>query len=74
VEREGVKIAREVEAVVKEGEKVVKVERSARFARFLRPLFRLPRLFKAAAHTTRFYEKPSGEHHHNKYMLKVKRK
>jgi len=68
VEREGVKIAREVEAVVKEGEKVVKVERSARFARFLRPLFRSPRFFKAASRTQKFYEKPKGEHHQNEYM------
>jgi hypothetical protein len=70
VEKEGARIVRETERVLKEAERVGKVERSARFARFLRPLFRSPRFFKAASRTTKFYEKPKGEHHQNEYMPK----
>ncbi|MBI5881071.1 hypothetical protein HZB90_02980 [archaeon] len=74
VEKEGTRIVREAEKIAKEAERAVKVERSTRFARFLRPLFRSPRFLKAAGRTEKFYEKPKGEHHQNEYMPKAIRK
>jgi hypothetical protein len=70
VEKEGARIVREAENIAKEAGKVGRIERSTRFARFLRPLFRMPRFLKAAARTQKFYEKPKGEHHHNEFMQK----
>lgn len=52
-------VVTEVEKIVKEGEKIGKASRSARFTRFLRPILRLPRFLKAVP----FYEKPTGKHH-----------
>lgn len=73
VEKEGSKIIREAEKIAKEAERLGKAERSTRFARFIRPLFRMPRFFKAKHHLTKFYDKPSGEHHENEYMPKHRR-
>lgn len=52
VEKEGAKIAAETE-------KIAKISRSEKFARFLRPILRTPRFLKAVP----FFEKPTGEHH-----------
>jgi hypothetical protein len=73
VEKSGAKMLREAEMVAKDAERLGKAERSARFARFLRPLFRIPLFLKAAPHTTHFYGKPTGEHHEHEYMPKKRK-
>ncbi len=81
VEKEGAKVVREAEKFLKEGsrvareaEKVSKLHRSSRFMRFLRPILRLPRLFKAAPKMIHFYEKPHGRHHEHEFVMKAKKK
>ncbi|MBU2561892.1 MAG: hypothetical protein KKD17_06350 [Nanoarchaeota archaeon] len=81
VEKEGAKLLREAEKFAKEGsrvareaEKVSKLGRSTRFMRFLRPILRLPRFFKAIPKISQFYERPSGEHHTHEFMPKQGRK
>jgi hypothetical protein len=56
VEKEGVKI-------IKEAERFAKLRRSERFARFIRPLLRIPRFLKALPKMMHFYERPTGGHH-----------
>lgn len=80
VEKEGAKIAKEAEKLIsqssrvaREAEKVSKLSRSARFIRFLRPILRLPRLFKVIPNTLQFYEKPHGGHHEHEFMRKKKK-
>ncbi|MBW2965128.1 ion transporter, partial [Candidatus Woesearchaeota archaeon] len=80
VEKEGAKIAREAEKFIKEGsrvgqeaEKLSKLSRSSRFMRFLRPILRLPRFFKAAPNVLPFYEKPHGGHHQHEFRPKKKK-
>jgi hypothetical protein len=70
VEKEGSKILSEMEKIAKETTKVSKLERSTRFVRFIRPLFRVPRFLKSVPKINDFYEKPSGEHHRNEFMKK----
>jgi hypothetical protein len=81
VEKEGAKIAREAEKFLKEGgrvgreaEKLSKLSRSSRFMRFLRPILRAPRFFKAVPKMVHFYEKPHGGHHRHEYMRKGMKK
>jgi hypothetical protein len=61
LEKEGVKVAKEVE-------KVAKLNRSQKFMRFLRPITRIPRFLKAKVHVMHFYDKPHGSHHEHEYM------
>jgi len=77
VEKEGVKVLREGEKFVKEGsrvareaEKLSKLGRSSRFTRFLRPILRLPRFFKAWPKIAHFFEKPHGGHHRHEFKPK----
>lgn len=69
VEKEGVKIIKEAERFAKQSNSIAnagalaRLRRSERFARFLRPLFRIPRLLKALPKMMHFYEKPTGGHH-----------
>ncbi|MBW2971767.1 ion transporter [Candidatus Woesearchaeota archaeon] len=81
VEKEGARLLREAERFTKEGgrvareaEKLSKLSRSSRFMRFLRPIMRIPRFFKAVPKTMKFYEKPHGEHHEHEYMPKHAKK
>lgn len=81
VEKEGAKLLREGEKFIKEGsrvareaEKVSKLSRSTRFMRFLRPILRIPRFFKAVPKMLGFYEKPHGGHHEHEFMPKRKKK
>jgi len=71
VEKEGVKVldttAKEATRIAREAEKLGKASRSARFARFIRPIFRLPRFIKIIP----FYERPTGRHHVHEYYPKV---
>lgn len=63
VEKEGARALRVVEEegakIAARAERLGKVSRSSRFARFLRPILRFPRFLKAVP----FYEKPTGHHH-----------
>ena len=77
VEKEGAKLLREAEKFAKEGsrvargaEKLSKLSRTSRFARFLRIIFRLPRFIKGVPKMLHFYEKPTGEHHVHEFMPK----
>lgn len=74
VEKEGARLLRESEKFAKEGSRVARFSRTSRFARFLRPLFRLPRFVKGLPKILDFYEKPSGEHHVHEFMPKHKKK
>lgn len=68
---EAVELEKEAGKIVKEAERVGKVARTTRFARFIRPVARAPRLVKAFA----FHEKPTGHHHiHDKEFSARKRK
>jgi hypothetical protein len=66
--REGEKFTKEGSRVAREAEKFTKLGRSPRFMRFLRPILRIPRFFKAIPKMLHFYEKPHGEHHRHEYM------
>ena len=55
IEKEGKILVREIEGAGKEASRV------RYFSRFLRPVARIPRFFKAFS----FYEKPTGRHHPN---------
>ena len=72
LEKEGARVVREAEKLSKEASRVARLGRSARFMRFLRPLTRIPRFFKAIPKMLHFYEKPSGEHHVHEFMPKRK--
>ncbi|MBN1543994.1 hypothetical protein JW898_00870 [Candidatus Woesearchaeota archaeon] len=81
IEKEGAKLLREAEKFAKEGSRIVreaekmsKLSRSARFMRFLRPILRIPRFFKAVPKIMGFYEKPTGEHHTHEFMHKHSKK
>jgi len=72
---EAVEIEKEAGKIVKEVERAGKVARTTRFARFIRPVARMPRLVKAFA----FHERPTGKHHvhdkeHGQYRQKKVRK
>ena len=58
LEKEGVKVVREVEVL----------SRSSRFQKFLRPIFRLPRFVKGVPKASKFYEHPK----HRKNIQKGK--
>jgi hypothetical protein len=60
VEKEGVRVVREVE----------KLSRSHRLLRFLKPLFHIPRFAKIMPKIITFFEKPNGEHHVHEFMRK----
>ncbi|MFH1063571.1 MAG: hypothetical protein V1729_00655 [Candidatus Woesearchaeota archaeon] len=82
IEKEGAKVLREGEKFLKEGSRVVQEAekigkigtRTSRFTRFLRPLARIPRFFKAIPEINQFYEKPTGEHHQHEFMHKHAKK
>ncbi|MGV8172570.1 MAG: hypothetical protein ACP5OA_07815 [Candidatus Woesearchaeota archaeon] len=57
-----VELEKEV-ALLREGENVLKAERSVRLSRFLRPLLRIPRFFKTIPSMLHFYDIPTGDHH-----------
>ncbi len=66
--------ASEVSKISREASEISKVSRTGRLARFLRPIFRIPRLFKSAHHTTKFFAQPDGSHHEHEYMPRHNRK
>ncbi len=82
IEKEGAKVLREGEKFIKEGsrvareaEKLGKVSsRSSKFARFLRPIARIPRFIKALPRIMHFYDKPTGAHHQHEFMRKHAKK
>ena len=64
IEKEGSKVVREAEKFAKEGsrvareaEKVGKLSRSQKFARFLRPIFRLPRFYPRTMDGSRIHRR-----------------
>ena len=66
-----VEMEKEAGKIVREVERAGKAARTTRFARFIRPIARAPRLVKAFA----FHEKPTGRHHpHDKEASAKKRK
>lgn len=66
IEKE-VALLRGGEKMLKEGEVVVKLERSTRLSRYVKPLARIPRFLKKVPEMLHFYEKPSGEHHPHEF-------
>lgn len=62
----GVEIEKEASKIVQESEKIAKYSRTQRFARFMRPIARLPRFLKALP----FYEKPTGTHYPHEKKVK----
>jgi len=58
---ETLEIEKEANVIVKEAESTGKVARTTRFARFIKPITRAPRLLKAFA----FHERPTGHHYHH---------
>ncbi|MBI5398923.1 hypothetical protein HZB03_05655 [Candidatus Woesearchaeota archaeon] len=60
VVHEGFEVEKEVARGVQETERIVNATRSKRFARFIRPLSRVPRVAKAL----HFFEKPHKHRHH----------
>ena len=62
---EGLEIEKEGSKIVKEAGKT---SRFTRFARFIRPVVRLPRFLKIAT----FFEKPTGRHHHYESQQSIK--
>lgn len=60
---ESMAVEKEVPAIIKESEAVIKAERSSKLYRFIRPLTKIPRFAKIAPSIIHFFEKPSGKHH-----------
>ncbi|MEA2036703.1 MAG: ion transporter [Nanoarchaeota archaeon] len=56
---ESVEIEKEASKIIRESEKLGKVSRAKIVSRFIRPLARVPRFFKAFA----YFERPTGKHH-----------
>ncbi|NQU78247.1 ion transporter [Candidatus Woesearchaeota archaeon] len=71
---EGLEVEKESARILREGEKLAKISRSSKFMKFLRPVFRIPRFFKAVPKMIHFYEKPTGEHHEHEFKPKYDRK
>jgi hypothetical protein len=67
---EGLEVEKEGAKILSEAEKLAKMERSTRLARFMRPLARIPRFFKALPEHLHFYNEPTGGHHNREYMPK----
>lgn len=64
---EGVGVEKEASKLVKEAEGMGKISRTRIFARFLRPIARLPRLVKAFT----YFERPTGNHHaHDSHKIR----
>lgn len=71
---ETLEIEKEASVIVKEAESTGKIARTTRFARFIRPFTRAPRILKAFS----FHERPTGHHYphekEHKKHIKIKGK
>ena len=66
---ESVEIEKSASKFIREAEKVHKISRTRAITRFIRPLARLPRFLKYVPRMInylKFYEKPTGKHHHKR--------